>query len=217
MEAINNIIFDLGGLFIDVYMHRFEETLQQHLGRSPEVELLQMQQKGVFDAYEVGEMSSSVFLEELVRAFRGDCSAAQVEAAWNAILGQVQLKQLQAVQVLRTRFQVVLLSNTNDLHVDALEQEFAMRCPGERLSTYFDQVYYSQRIGKRKPNRDAFEHVLQLQQFKPEETLFIDDTAGHLAGAQAAGIHTLLHPRNADMEPTIAQIEQFAAGLAPSR
>jgi FMN phosphatase YigB (HAD superfamily) len=48
---------------------------------------------------------------------------------------------------------------------------------------------------------------LQQHGFAASETVFIDDSAGHLQGAQAEGIHTLLHPGNADLAPTIAKIK----------
>lgn len=206
MTKIRNLIFDLGGLFIDVYMHRFEERLAQFLGRSPQVELLQLQQNGWFDAYETGKMGTAEFLSGLEAAFEQACSAAQLAEAWNAILGQLQLKQLSYVADLRKTYRVVLLSNTNDLHVEALEQEFETRYPQLALTDFFDEVYYSQRIGLRKPDRAAFDFVLRQQSFDPHETLFVDDTPGHLLGAQAAGLSILLHPRNADLAPTMASI-----------
>jgi glucose-1-phosphatase len=207
MTKIKNIIFDLGGLFIDVYMQRFPGLIAEKLGASGLNALQELQRQGVFDSYEVGGISTSAFLAQIQQVLNPTFSPDFYAEAWNAILGQVQLSQLELAQPLRNDYHVVLLSNTNDLHVDALEQEFTSRYPGARLDDFFDQVYYSQRIGKRKPNRDAFAYVLQQHGFSAGETVFIDDSPGHLLGAQAEGIHTLLHPSNAPLDETISKIK----------
>lgn len=207
MTKIKNIIFDLGGLFIDVYMQRFPDRIAEKLGAPALNALQELQHQGFFDGYEVGSISTSAFLAQMQQALSPKCSPDFYAEAWNAILGQVQLPQLELVQPLRSDYRVVLLSNTNDLHLDALEQEFESCHPGARLDDFFDQVHYSQRIGKRKPNRDAFTYVLQQHGFTAGETVFIDDSPGHLLGAQAEGIHTLLHPSNAPLDETIAKIK----------
>jgi len=207
MIKVKNIIFDLGGLFIDVYMHRFPDKIAERLGSTALESLQGLQQQGFFDRYEVGGLSTNDFLEELQQELNAGLSLDFYAAAWNAILGEVQPAQLMLLEPMRSEFNIVLLSNTNDLHVDALEHDFAKKHAGARLDGFFDQVYYSQRIGERKPNRAAFAHVLQEQGFVAAETIFIDDSPGHLLGAQAAGIHTLLHPSNTDLRPTIAKIK----------
>jgi putative hydrolase of the HAD superfamily len=202
-NTIHNIIFDLGGLFIDVYMHRFQEQLAAALQRPVEEPLKELQATGLFDRYETGKLDSATFLSALQQALAPAVRVDTYAACWNAILGQVQLEQLQAIQALRAQKQVVLLSNTNALHVAALEADFARRHPGLRLHDFFQSVYYSQEIGLRKPDAEVFAFVLQQQGFAPAETLFIDDSPEHLAGAQALGIHTHLHARNAPIHHSL--------------
>jgi HAD superfamily hydrolase (TIGR01509 family) len=205
-SAVKNLIFDLGGLFIDVYMHRFRESLEAALGRSVEHELRQLQQEGFFDAYETGKIGTTDFLQHLQQQLDPSVDTQAYVDAWNAILGQVQLAQLQLVQPLRQQYQVVLLSNTNELHVQALEKEFYSRHPYPNLEPFFDRVFYSQRIGLRKPDEVVFMHVLNQMDFDPTESLFVDDSPGHLQGAAALGIHTYLHPQNAPLRPSLQQI-----------
>lgn len=202
-NTIQNIIFDLGGLFIDVYMHRFPSRLAATLQRPVEEPLQELQATGLFDRYETGGISTQAFLTEMQRALAPEVGLQTYTDCWNAILGQVKLEQLQAIQALRAHKQVVLLSNTNQLHVDALEADFARRHPGLRLHDFFQSVYFSQEIGLRKPNAEVFAFVLQQQGFAPTETLFIDDSPEHLAGAQALGIHTHLHTRNAPIHHSL--------------
>lgn len=202
-KGINNIIFDLGGLFIDVYMDRFPSRLAAALQQPVEAPLRSLQAAGLFDRYETGGITTEVFLTEMQRALAPEVGLQTYADCWNAILGQVQLEQLEAIQGLRAERRLVLLSNTNQLHVDALEADFARRHPGARLHDFFDTVYYSQEIGLRKPHAEVFAFVLQQQGFAAQETLFIDDSAEHLQGAASLGIHTLLHPRNAPIRSSL--------------
>ena len=55
----------------------------------------------------------------------------------------------------------------------------------------FDQVYYSSRIGKRKPDAEAFQHVLDDFDLRAEECLFIDDSEQHIRTAHSMGIGTV--------------------------
>lgn len=204
-KAIYHLIFDLGGLFIDVYMDRFAADLQLLVGKEVKPTLEKLQNDKFFDAYETGHISTAAFLDTLAEAFGRNIGHEHYAACWNAILGQVQLEQLALIQPLRKHCDVVLLSNTNSLHVGALETDFEQRYPGEKLSGYFDRIFYSQEIGLRKPNADVFDFVVQTQAFNPANTLFIDDSPGHLLGAQALGIQTLLHKQNAPLLPTLQQ------------
>ena len=54
MTKIKNIIFDLGGLFIDVHMQRFPDRIVEKLGPAGLTSLQKLQQQGLFDCYEVG-------------------------------------------------------------------------------------------------------------------------------------------------------------------
>ena len=58
--------------------------------------------------------------------------------------------------------------------------------------TLFEKAYYSHLTGKRKPDTAIFEQVLNENGLNPAETLFIDDSPQHIAGAKAAGLHTHL-------------------------
>lgn len=200
---IRHLIFDLGGLFIDVYMDRFASSLQQTMGRDVLPTLEYLQQAGVFNAYEIGAIDTSDFLAQLAESFDADLHAQKYVDCWNAILGRVDLNALELIQPLRANYNVVLLSNTNALHVDALEADFEQRHPGKKLQHYFDRVYYSQAIGMRKPDEEVFGFVAHDSGFDPSATLFIDDSPAHLAGAQKLGIQTQLHPQNQPLLPTL--------------
>jgi putative hydrolase of the HAD superfamily len=71
-----------------------------------------------------------------------------------------------------------------------------MQSGGKTLSDYFDQVYFSHLLGMRKPDPNIFSTILALQDWNPEETLFVDDNELNLKGAAGIGIGTFLHKTN---------------------
>ena len=82
-----------------------------------------------------------------------------------------------------------LLSNTNALHIEYV-QKYMGRERFKRFHKLFDGFYLSHEIGMRKPEQVIFEFVLDRNQLKAEETLFIDDTLEHIKSASQMGIRT---------------------------
>lgn len=198
----------MGGLFIDIHLERFPQSLRELTGVDTEPNLRKMEEAGIFNAFEKGLLNNTEFLMFFAKYF-GEEHALQAYAdCWNAMLGDMQLAQLQWIQPFRKHFNVVLLSNTNNIHVDALESAFALAHGYQNLEPFFDKVYYSQHIGLRKPELEIFDFVLQQNAFVAEESLFIDDTPGHLDGAKALGINTLLHPRNAAVSESLSGFKE---------
>jgi len=105
--------------------------------------------------------------------------------AWNALLIGIADDREPGMARLAAQYPTALLSNTNQLHYDYLEQEF------QPLSRHFQHLFLSYEMGSRKPEARCFQAVLDETGFRAEETLFLDDSAGHIAGAEAVGLHTL--------------------------
>lgn len=58
------------------------------------------------------------------------------------------------------------------------------------LETLFDPIVSTAEIGHAKPDRRAFEHVVDRLGLAPGEVFFTDDSAGKLAGADEIGMVT---------------------------
>lgn len=206
---LRNIIFDLGGLFIDVYMERTQQQLEALTGCHLERELAQLKAENVFDAYEKGELSSESFLLKIQETLPVFLSVAQITAAWNAVLGDFHLERLEGIQPLRKHYRTFLLSNTNELHVAGFEEILEKKYGFRSLEPYFDQVYFSQRMGLRKPDAAIFHQVLAENDLKAGETLFIDDSPANLLGAKQMGLHIAHHAPNADIVQTLQEFGLF--------
>lgn len=203
---IKNIIFDLGGLFIDVYMDATRKKVEEYCGESTSEVEAKLLASGLFDAYETGAISTEVFLSHWQKELPTNVSFDLLVEAWNAVLGPVYVDRLEEVQALRDRYRIFLLSNTNDLHVQGFENWLEKHHGFRELTPYFEKVYYSQKLGLRKPNPAIFERVANENRLITSETLFIDDSPGHLIGAKQTGMMVFHHPGNTDIRLSLKQI-----------
>lgn len=55
-----------------------------------------------------------------------------------------------------------------------------------------DHIYLSQDLGMRKPEARIYQHVLQAEGFSPSDTVFFDDNADNIEGANQLGITSIL-------------------------
>ena len=180
---IKNIVFDFGDIFINLDKKLFAEELQKiHISQESEEMLPILQQ------YEMGLVSTDKFLTFFEE--RLSVSQDQLKKAWNSILLDFPKERLRFIQNLSEskKYRLFLLSNTNDLHISWIQQNWGM----EQYNAFkicFEQFYLSHEINLRKPNNNIYEFVLTTNKLAPKETLFIDDTKENTDAAKALGIH----------------------------
>jgi HAD superfamily hydrolase (TIGR01509 family) len=189
--SIKNIIFDLGGVIINI---DYQKTIDEFRKLSTEGNIIEFNQKNqseVFDELETGRISNHDFREKLREHYHLNATDQQIDDAWNAMLLDIPQERIDLLRKLRKDHKLFLLSNTNAIHLIAfnkiVEDSFGMPA----LDELFDKCYYSHLAGDRKPNGQIFERILQENGLKKEETLFIDDSIQHIEAADQVGIQTL--------------------------
>ena len=127
---------------------------------------------------------------------QSNLSDDEIDAAWNAMLGEIPLERLQLLKRLRSNFRIFLLSNTNSIHLPNFDRIVKTVSGEPTLRSFFDEAYYSHVLKMRKPEKEIYEHVLKQHQLNPEFTLFLDDNLPNLQGAAETGIKTfhVQHP-----------------------
>jgi len=187
--AFDTILLDLGGVLIDVDYQASAQAFRE-LGHADLERLYsKTQQDHLFDGFEVGALSPGQFRDRIREVLDGSLTDALIDLCWNAMLGSVPNERIQLIIRLKERYQVLLLSNTNAIHVPAFETIIAQENGIHDFKTLFHGAYYSCQIGLRKPDAAAFHHVLNRHDADPARTLFIDDSIQHVHGARAAGLH----------------------------
>jgi putative hydrolase of the HAD superfamily len=196
--AIKNIIFDFGGVILDIDYLKTKEAFQT-LGLSQEqLVYTQKNQSDWFSRIETGQISEQRFLNGLLEFLPPNTKTNVVVEAWNALLGNYKSERLLFLLETKTKYRSFLLSNTNVIHERWFTQKLRKEY-GTQLSDYFEKVYYSHELGMRKPNKEIFEFVLQDNKLLPNETIFIDDSIQHIETAKQLGIQTLHLKQNQEV------------------
>ena len=188
-RAYDTILLDLGGVLIDVDYHATARAFRA-LGH-PEFDRLysKAQQDHLFDGFETGALSPEEFRDRIRQVLDPSLSDAMIDANWNAMLGSIPPERIELVSRLKERYQVLLLSNTNAIHVPAFEAIIARENGITDFKALFHGAYYSCEIGQRKPEAASYRLVLERHNADPRRTLFIDDSIQHVHGARAAGLN----------------------------
>jgi putative hydrolase of the HAD superfamily len=190
MQKIQNIIFDLGGVLLNIDFHLSEKAFEQLGVENFKVFFNQFHSNELFIKLETG-MDVDLFYEEFRSATHTTLSNNQIKDAWNALLLNFRHESIKALPGLRTKYKLYVLSNTNEIHLQEFQKRFTIEMQLSSFDDLFDAAYYSHRIGHRKPNASAFQFVLEKHQLLPEKTLFIDDSINNIETAQQLGLQTI--------------------------
>lgn len=201
-EKIRNIIFDLGGVLIDLDIERGVKILAEAGMTDVRHLLTGTNESGVFRAYECGDITTAQFRDELRIALGKPLGDEEIDRIWNSMLLGVKPEKLDLLIELRKRYHVYLLSNNNELHWKYGLQFFHYR--GLEMEDFFERIFLSCRMHMAKPDPDIFRQVLKEAQLLPEETLFIDDSAANCEVASSLGIHAVHYTPGEDLKKLLA-------------
>lgn len=188
MKEIKNIIFDLGGVlinldnklteraFVDLGVKDFANYFGHGFAAS------------FFKEYEIGKISDEEFINELRRLGNLDVPDSLIVKAWDALLLDFPKERIELLKKLRNKYRIFLFSNTNALHMVTVRKIFEDTFPNETLDEHFERTYYSNVLGLRKPDIASYLHITNENDLIPSETLFVDDALGNIEGANAAGL-----------------------------
>lgn len=180
---IKTIIFDFGDVFLDLDKAATKRELERLEVLNFSEEMLQKNKE-----YEKGLISSEEFIESYCISYP-QLTSEEFKRSWNAILLKFPEHRLQFLKKLQKEgnYNLILLSNTNDIHIDWVKQNISFF---EEFKNCFDAFYLSQQINLRKPEHSIYEFVLKQHELNPEETLFIDDMPENTKAAAELNIHT---------------------------
>jgi glucose-1-phosphatase len=198
-RSIKNLIFDLGGVILDLSVDTSLTSFANLSGIEKSTVRKLFISSPEFEFYEKGGISDEDFREFVRTVYRINGSDESLDACWNAMLLGFPRKKLELLETLKGMYNVYLLSNTNNIHLQYINNTLLPRVNHHTsLDSFFHRAYYSHRMKKRKPDAEIFEQVLYEGKFLPSETLFLDDNQSNVEGAGKLGIKTV-HVVNADM------------------
>lgn len=188
MDNIKNIIFDLGGVVIDLDRSLAVHALE-NLGVSDADSLLgQYAQKGPFLLLESGIMTDAQFYDAILPYCRPATTCSEIQEAFNRFLVDLPVERLATIRDLRARgFKVYMLSNTNPVMYNGWI-DLAFRQEGRMVNDYFDGIVVSFQERVCKPDPLIFRNIISRYDLNPAETLFLDDSEANCESARSLGL-----------------------------
>ncbi len=190
-DGIRNLMFDLGGVIMDIRRENCVEALTS-LGMEGADEMLGLYcQSGPFLLLEEGKISPEEFRKEMRGRIKKNVTDAELDEAFNKFLIGIPVARLRALQELRKRFKIYMLSNTNPIMFGSkIKDEFEK--DGLCREDYFDGICVSFEELCAKPDPQIFKNAVRKFNIKPEETVFFDDSRTNLDAAESLGFRTCL-------------------------
>ncbi|WP_339609100.1 HAD family phosphatase [uncultured Planktosalinus sp.] len=190
---IKTILFDFGDVFLNLDKNATKIEFQK-LGLSEFTdEMLEINKQ-----YEKGTIHTKTFIDY----YKNQLSRAtnqQLIDSWNSILLDFPKHRLAFLEKLSAskKYQLLLLSNTNELHIDWIKQHINVY---EQFKNCFDAFYLSHEINLRKPDAAIYQIILKNHKLKADQVLFIDDTNENTQAAKQLGFYIWnLDPTNEDV------------------
>jgi glucose-1-phosphatase len=188
---IKNIIFDLGGVILDLAVPKTLIGFAKLSGLPPERVIELFRSSAGFLDFERGEIGEKQFRDFVRETYNIKATDDMLDECWNAMLLTIPHEKLELLAILKNKYQTFLLSNTNTIHLDFINRYALPSGNGiHTLEDYFHKTYFSHLMKKRKPEREIFLQVLNENGLHPAETLFLDDNADNIEGAKAVGLQT---------------------------
>lgn len=187
-EKIDNIIFDLGNVILDIDYLSTIKAFEKIGIENASILYSKSSQKKIFDQLETGKITKEDFILEIQKIIP-KASKSEIINAWNAIIKDLPESRIDILKKLKDKFSIFLLSNTNSIHIDYIVKKIGERKYDE-FYNLFDKVYYSHEVKLRKPDPNIFKLVINENNLKIKNTLFIDDSIQHINSAKKLGLQT---------------------------
>ena len=179
---IRTIIFDMGKVLIPFDFSRGYKALAAYSPLSAEQIPKELSKTDLVNRLERGRIEPQEFFDELRSSLNADLSYEEFRRIWSCIFLPHTLIPEQFIARLKLRYRVMVLSNTNAIHVEMLNENYS-------ILKQFDHLVFSHVVGAMKPEPRIYQAAIDNANCHPSECFFTDDIPAYVEGARRAGIH----------------------------
>ena len=184
-DSVDVLLFDIGRVVLDIDFEKVIAHWAQHAGCAPADLATRFVVDDSFKHHEIGRIDDAAFFENLRRTLGINLTDTQFLEGWNAIFTGEMPGIAPLLATAARRMPLYAFSNTNPAHVAHFSVTHA------ELLSHFRTVFLSSTIGFRKPDAEAYDHVVKAIGVPASRILFFDDLAANIEGARARGLHAI--------------------------
>ncbi|MDA9873303.1 HAD-IA family hydrolase [Saprospiraceae bacterium] len=203
MKNLKAIIFDFGGVLLDLDISETKAAMSKLLNTEMAAPY-KNKYREITLALEKGEMLPEAFIFAIQSMCEPVPQGREVVDAWNAMLCGWQQDRFTLLDELKKDYNIYLLSNTNQIHLDYVMRELKEVYQIDNFEDrFFDQCFYSHKMNAWKPEKEIYKQVEAIIGLERSEFIFIDDNSNNVIGAKELGWQAYLHPTNTDLRLTL--------------
>ncbi len=188
-STIKNIIFDFGGVIIDIDPNAVVNNLKDN-GFTDFQRLKEPEFVNILNQFEKGIIRAETFRKKVCSFLNMPLNKNKFDDIWNSMLYDIPERRINLIKNLKPNYHVYLMSNSNEIHYDMFVRDLQLRFGYREFDNLFDKSFFSFDLHLMKPDPDVFTYIFDHYDLKPEETLFIDDTPENILSAQKMGMLT---------------------------
>ncbi len=180
---IRSFVFDIGNVLLPfdfgIALSRLEPLCTRPVADAME------RGEPLKSAYEEGRIGKDEFVKEAIALLGYTGEPEEFERVWADIFHENKA-MTELVAALHGHYPLYILSNTSDIHINAVLANFS-------VFRHFADAVYSFKVGCSKPGCAIYELAAKQFAIDPRETVFIDDLPANVEGARSVGYHGILY------------------------
>lgn len=181
MAEKRTLIFDMGNVLVPFDFRRGYAALAPFCLHSEEAIPERLRSTDLVVRLESGLISPRDFVVELSKVLDYNGDYERFCDIWSSIFLPHELVPEALIKSLRGRYRLLVLSNTNAIHIEMLQRTYT-------ILQHFDHLILSHEVQAMKPDPKIYAAALAEAQAEPEECFFTDDILDYVEGARRAGI-----------------------------
>jgi len=193
-------VFDLGGVIIDLDFGRVFDRWAVLSGRSAETLRRRFEFDEAYERHERGEIGASEYFRGVGASLGIDLTPTELADGWNCVYVGPFPGVADLLADLATQLPIFGFTNSNPTHEEVWSERYRTELAP------FESIFVSSTIGRRKPEREAFEYVADQVGRTIGAIHFFDDSVENVEGARSAGMPATLVTSFEGLEAAIRRL-----------
>jgi glucose-1-phosphatase len=194
------LLFDLGRVVLDIDFSKAVACWADHAGCKTDDLVGRFVRTEAYWHHETGKISDAAYFESLRTSLGIPLSDAQFLEGWNAIFAGEMPGIAPLLARAAKRLPLYVFSNTNNAHVEYFSVVHA------DLLGHFREIFFSSSIGFRKPDPEAYDHVVKSIGLPAGRIVFFDDLVENVESARGRGLKAVHVKSSSDVADALTAL-----------